>query len=97
MVGAFAELERAMLKEWTKAGLDAAREEGRIGGRRPKLTPQQQTEIRKDGTEGRQDGRRRCTAVQDTSGDSQQASCLVATTVIEENQLCQIMLTIHAR
>src|SRR5216683_358245 len=47
MVGAFAEFERAMLKERTKAGLDAAREEGRIGGRRPKLTPQQQIEIRK--------------------------------------------------
>ena len=47
MVGAFAEFERAMLKDRTKAGLDAAREEGRIGGRRPKLTPQQQVEIRK--------------------------------------------------
>jgi DNA invertase Pin-like site-specific DNA recombinase len=35
MVGAFAEFERAMLKERTKAGLDAAREEGRIGGRCP--------------------------------------------------------------
>jgi DNA-binding CsgD family transcriptional regulator len=29
----------------TKVGLDAARREGRIGGRRPKLTSQQQTEI----------------------------------------------------
>lgn len=47
MVGAFAEFERAMLKERTKAGLDAAREEGRIGGRRPKLSHQQQSEIRK--------------------------------------------------
>ena len=47
MVGPFAEFERAMLRERTKAGLDAAREEGRIGGRRPKLTPQQQAEIRK--------------------------------------------------
>src|SRR5450432_4207908 len=47
MIGAFAEFERAMLKERTKAGLDAAREEGRIGGRRPKLTPQLQIEIRK--------------------------------------------------
>jgi DNA invertase Pin-like site-specific DNA recombinase len=35
MVGAFAEFERAMLKERTKAGLGAAREEGRVGGRRP--------------------------------------------------------------
>ena len=47
IVGAFAEFERAMLKERTKAGLDAAREDGRIGGRRPKLSPQQQAEIRK--------------------------------------------------
>jgi DNA invertase Pin-like site-specific DNA recombinase len=45
MVGAFAEFERTMLRERTKAGLEAARRDGRIGGRRPKLTPQQQTEI----------------------------------------------------
>lgn len=45
MVGVFAEFERAMLRERTKAGLDAARAEGRIGGRRQKLTPQQQQEI----------------------------------------------------
>ncbi len=38
MVGAFAEFERAMLRERTKVGLDAARQEGRIGGRRPKLS-----------------------------------------------------------
>jgi hypothetical protein len=47
MVGAFAAFERAMLKERSKAGLDAAREEGRIGGRRQKLSLQQQAEIRK--------------------------------------------------
>ena len=47
MVGAFAEFERAMLRERTQAGLDAARQEGRVGGRRPKLSPQQQSEIRK--------------------------------------------------
>src|SRR5712691_13483065 len=40
-----AEFERAMLKQRTKAGLDAARKEGRIGGRPPKLKPQQQQEI----------------------------------------------------
>ena len=45
MVGAFAEFERAMLRERTRAGLEAARRDGRIGGRRPKLTPQQQAEI----------------------------------------------------
>ena len=34
MVGAFAEFERAMIGERTRAGLSAARAEGRIGGRR---------------------------------------------------------------
>src|SRR5713226_3865958 len=52
MVGSFAEFERAMLKERTKTGLDAAREEGRVGGRRPKLKPQQQAEIVKMLTRG---------------------------------------------
>lgn len=52
MVGAFAEFERAMLRERTKAGLDSARREGRVGGRRPKLTPQQQEEIRKMVSDG---------------------------------------------
>ena len=67
MVGAFAEFERAMLRERTKAGLDSARQEGRIGGRSPKLSPQQQTEIR-DGFQRRQDGRRRRPTFQDSSG-----------------------------
>jgi DNA invertase Pin-like site-specific DNA recombinase len=53
MVGAFAEFERAMLRERTKAGLDAACHEGRVGGRRSKLTPQQQSEIRKMVSKGR--------------------------------------------
>lgn len=45
IVGSFAEFEREMLRERTKNGLEAARKEGRIGGRRPKLTKQQQNEI----------------------------------------------------
>lgn len=45
MVGAFAEFERAMLRERTKAGMESARKQGRIGGRRPKLTSQQRSEI----------------------------------------------------
>lgn len=45
MVGAFAEFERAMLRERTKNGLDAARKDGRIGGRRPKLKAPQEQEI----------------------------------------------------
>ena len=45
IVGSFAEFERAMLRERTQNGLLAARKEGRVGGRRPKLTPRQQQEI----------------------------------------------------
>jgi DNA invertase Pin-like site-specific DNA recombinase len=45
MLGSFAEFERAMIRERTRAGLEAAREEGRIGGRRPKLQPNQRAEI----------------------------------------------------
>ena len=45
MLGCFAEFERAMVRERTRAGLQAARERGRKGGRRPKLLAQQRTEI----------------------------------------------------
>lgn len=45
MLGSFAEFERAMVRERTRAGLQAARERGRIGGRRPKLTSDQRAEI----------------------------------------------------
>ncbi len=38
IVGSFAEFERAMLRERTKSGPAAARQDGRVGGRRPKLT-----------------------------------------------------------
>ncbi len=45
IVGTFAEFERAMLRERTRSGLEAARKQGRVGGRRPKLKKQQQQEI----------------------------------------------------
>lgn len=41
----FAEFERAMLRERTRSGLIAASKEGRLGGRRPKLSPRQQHEV----------------------------------------------------
>lgn len=53
MVGSFAEFERAMIRERTKAGLEQARAAGRIGGRRPKLTPAQQEEIQEAVQSGR--------------------------------------------
>ena len=45
MVGAFAEFERAMIRERTLAGLKEAKADGRTGGRRKKLKPQQEKEI----------------------------------------------------
>ena len=45
MLGAFAEIERSMVRERTRMGLKAARERGRIGGRKPKLSLNQRTEI----------------------------------------------------
>jgi len=44
MLGAFAEFERSMVRERTRLGLLAARERGRIGGRPPKLSANQQAE-----------------------------------------------------
>lgn len=41
VMGALAEMERELIVERTRAGLAAAREEGRIGGRRSKLTDEQ--------------------------------------------------------
>lgn len=39
--GALAEMERELIVERTRVGLAAAREDGRIGGRRPKLTAEE--------------------------------------------------------
>lgn len=41
VMGALAEMERELIVERTRAGLDAARAQGRVGGRRPKLTAEQ--------------------------------------------------------
>ncbi|EIL2947317.1 recombinase family protein [Salmonella enterica subsp. enterica serovar Uganda] len=41
VMGALAEMERELIVERTRAGLAVARAEGRIGGRRPKLTDEQ--------------------------------------------------------
>lgn len=56
IVGSFAEFERAMLRERTRNGLEAARQDGRVGGRRPKLTSQQQKEIVSLVTSGQKTG-----------------------------------------
>jgi DNA invertase Pin-like site-specific DNA recombinase len=56
MVGAFAEFERAMIRERTSAGLAAARAEGRIGGRRKKLDPTKRREIAESVITGRKSG-----------------------------------------
>lgn len=41
VMAALAEMERDLIRERTTAGLQAAKARGRLGGRRPKLTPQQ--------------------------------------------------------
>ncbi len=56
MVGSFAEYEREMVRERTQAGLQAARAEGRIGGRPPKLTEQQRQDIADNVLSGRKSG-----------------------------------------
>jgi DNA invertase Pin-like site-specific DNA recombinase len=56
MVGAFAEFERAMIRERTSAGLAAARAEGRIGGRRKKLDLAKRREIAESVITGRKTG-----------------------------------------
>jgi DNA invertase Pin-like site-specific DNA recombinase len=45
LLGAFAEFERAMIRERTRAGLDAARVEGRKGGRPSTLSAAQRREV----------------------------------------------------
>ena len=56
IVGAFAEFEREMIRERTKAGLDAAKAEGRIGGRRPALREDQKEDIIGNVLSGRKTG-----------------------------------------
>ena len=56
MVGSFAEFERAMIRERTSAGLALARAEGRMGGRRRKLTERQRSEISESVLAGRKSG-----------------------------------------
>jgi DNA invertase Pin-like site-specific DNA recombinase len=45
MLGAFAEFERAMLRERTRAGLQSAQAQGRRGGRKPRFSEAQKAEI----------------------------------------------------
>ncbi|EQA4582839.1 helix-turn-helix domain-containing protein, partial [Escherichia coli] len=45
VMGALAEMEHELIVERTLAGLAAARAQGRIGGRRPKLTKEQHEQI----------------------------------------------------
>jgi len=56
MVGVFAEFEREMIRERTQAGLQAARAEGRAGGRPPKLTEQQRQDVADNVLSGRRSG-----------------------------------------
>ena len=54
MAGSFAKFEREMIHQRTCAWLERARREVRVGGRRPKLTVRQQTEVIEMISSGRQ-------------------------------------------
>ncbi len=56
MVGTFAEFERAMIRERTKAGLESARARGRKGGRKPSLNEEQKADIADNVISGRKSG-----------------------------------------
>ncbi len=56
MVGTFAEFERAMIRERTRAGLKAAAAQGRKGGRKPALNDDQKTDIADNVLSGRKTG-----------------------------------------
>jgi DNA invertase Pin-like site-specific DNA recombinase len=56
IVSSFAEYERAALHERTRSGLALARQGGRIGGRRPKLTIGQQQKLIRMVFEGKTSG-----------------------------------------
>lgn len=53
MIGSFAEFERSMIRERTRAGVAAARAEGRKGGRPHALTAEQRREVIKSVSSGR--------------------------------------------
>jgi DNA invertase Pin-like site-specific DNA recombinase len=56
MVASFAEVERAMIRDGTSAGLAAACAEGRAGGRRRKLDVAKRREIAESVVSGRKTG-----------------------------------------
>jgi DNA invertase Pin-like site-specific DNA recombinase len=75
MIGSFAEFERAMLRERTRAGLESARDEGRIGGRRPKLLPQAADRGSEDGRSRYEDCSGCCSTLQCPSRDDLPTAC----------------------
>jgi len=56
IVGTFAEFERAMIRERIRAGLKVAADQGRKGGRSPKLTTEQKADIADNVLSGRRSG-----------------------------------------
>ena len=52
MMGAFAQFERALIRERQREGIEAAKRAGRIGGRPNVLTKDQEAEIKKRALSG---------------------------------------------
>jgi len=64
VIAAIAEFERDLIRERTRDGLKTARERGRKGGRKPKLTPAQATLVRRMYDACDADGRKQYTVAE---------------------------------
>jgi DNA invertase Pin-like site-specific DNA recombinase len=64
MTGVFAQLERDLIRQRTNEGLAASRARGRVGGRKPTLTPEQVTHAKSMAAERDETGVEKYTIVQ---------------------------------
>jgi len=75
MIGSFAEFERAMLRERPRAGLESARDEGRIGGRRTEVATAAANRGCEDGLSRKEDRSGFRSTFQCSSRDDLPAAC----------------------
>jgi len=68
MLGSFAEFEREMIRERMRAGLQEARAQARVPGRKPKITPEQKKEIVEAVSSGRKTPACRALSLRPASG-----------------------------
>ena len=88
MVGAFAEFERSMLRERTKAGLDAARQPRKYRRAPAEALATTTGRDQTHGVQGRQDRRGCCPAIQNSSGHRLPFACQAVGTHRQESKTC---------